>query len=305
MGSKSHLKVIVNPYAGTGATGRKWPKIQEALSEAGLSFDFTRTEEKLHAVELAKEAALAEYKMVIAVGGDGTLNEVVNGLVESGNAGNTALGIINTGTGCDFARYLGISRNIKETCQNLVNPHIMMADVGLVECRNEGQPVHKYFISTSSLGFDGEVTAFAMKRPRIFNGVTPYFMGMLESLGTYQNKDIQLQLDDNTESIRMCSMVIANAGYYAAGAQVAPEADLNDGLFDVLIIGDINKFELLVTLPKAYLGTHVKDPKVRMEKASKIIIESADQIWIQADGELLGETPATFKILPSALSIAI
>ena len=305
MSPQAPVKVIVNPYAGTGATGRKWPKIEKELTEAGLSFDFTRTEEKLHAVELAREAALAEYRMVIAVGGDGTLNEVVNGLAESGNAADIILGIINTGTGCDFARYLGISRNIKETCQNLVNPHTITADIGLVECIDEGQPIHKYFISTASLGFDGEVTALATKRPRLFNGVTPYFMGVLESLGTYQNKDIQLQLDDHSENIRICSMVIANAGYYAAGAQVAPEADLNDGFFDVLIIGDINKFELLVTLPKAYLGTHVKDPKVRMEKASKITVESPDQIWVQADGELLGETPATFRIIPSALKIAV
>ncbi len=305
MEAKAGAKVIVNPYAGTGATGRKWSKIEATLAETGLHYDYAFTEDKGHAVELAREAALSGYELVVAVGGDGTLNEVVNGLVDSGRGKDTILGILNTGTGCDFARFLDIPRDFHQACTRLVHPRKVSADVGIVECRREGQPFHRYFISTASLGFDGEVVEIAEKRPRILHGNTSYFMGVIEVLGTYQNKNIRLQLDEHTEELCICSIVIANGGFYASGVQIAPNIDLSDGLFEVLIVGDINKFELMQTLPKAYLGTHLNHPKVRLEKAAQIIIESKQRILIQADGELLGETPASFRILPSALNLAI
>ena len=305
MKSQLYARVIVNPFAGTGATGRKWPGIQKTMIQVGLSFDAVYTEGKGHALELAKEAACAGYEMVIAVGGDGTLNEVVNGLMESGYGRETVLGILNTGTGCDFARFIKIPRDYHQACFRLIDPLKIPADVGMVECRKDGQPVRRYFISAAGLGFDGEVVGVAEKRPRILHGATPYFMGVLESFGTYHNKDIQLHLDNSSEELRICSVVVANGGFYASGMRLAPDADLQDGLFEVLIVGDINKLELLQIAPQAYLGTHIKHHKVRLEKAAQVIIESSDQILIQADGELVGEGPAKFQVLPSALNITI
>ena len=301
-----HTIVIVNPYAGTGATGRKWHRIQKTLEDIGLDFDYVHTDGKGQAVELARKAALDGYQLVVAVGGDGTLNEVVNGLVDSGRSRDVSMGILNTGTGCDFAHFLDIPRDFHEACTRLVNPVKAISDVGVVECRLKGMPYHRYFISTASLGFDGEVAVVAEKRPRIFHSVTSYFMGVIEALGYYHNKNIRIQLDDHCEELCICSIVIANGGFYASGMKIVPEANLQDGLFDVMIVGDINKFDLIQTLPKAYLGgTHINHPKVRLEKASRISIESEDRVYIQADGELLGETPALFYILPSALNIVL
>jgi YegS/Rv2252/BmrU family lipid kinase len=305
MALQTYAKVIVNPFAGTGATGRKWPGIQDAMTQVGLSFDVVQTEGKGHAVELTREAVIAGYGMVIAVGGDGTLNEVVNGLVESGGGRETVLGILNTGTACDFARFLKIPRDYHQACLRLVDPLKTPADVGMVECRKEEQPIRRYFISAAGLGFDGEVVGVAEKWPRVLHGATSYFMGILESFSTYHNKDIQLHLDDTTEDIRICNVVIANGGFYASGMRLAPDADLSDGLFEVLIVGDLNKLEMLQTAPQAYLGTHIKHHKVRLEKAAQVIIESSDRILIQADGELVGEGPAKFRVLPSALNIAM
>ncbi len=306
MEAPKYAKVIVNPYAGTGATGRKWSKIEKTLHDAGLEFDYTYTNGKGHAVELAREAALGGYELVVAVGGDGTLNEVVNGLLDSGRSKDIVMGILNTGTGCDFARFLEIPRNFHQACTRLVYPQKVIVDVGIVECQREGQPFHRYFISTASLGFDGEVVEVAEKRPRILHGNTSYVMGVIEVLGTYRNKNIRLSLDERVEEICICSMVIANAGSYASGMRIAPEADLSDGLFEVMIVGDVNKFELMQTLPRAYLGgAHISHPKIRLEKASHITIESEDRVLIQADGELLGEAPANFRIIPSALNIAL
>ncbi len=306
MESLKPVQFIVNPYAGTGATGRKWSKIEATLNETGIEFDHVHTEGKGHAVELAREAALAGYEMVVAVGGDGTLNEVVNGLVDSGHGTHITMGILNTGTGCDFARFLDIPRDFQQACSRLVNPVKASADVGVVECQFEGKSIRRCFISTASLGFDGEVAESAEKHPRIFHSVTSYLMGVIEALASYHNKDIRIQFGEHSEEICICSIVIANAGFYASGMRIVPDADLYDGLFEVMIVGDMNKFDLMQTLPKAYLGgTHINHPKVRLEKASRISIESDERVLIQADGELIGETPAVFYILPSALNLAI
>jgi len=304
MEHQPYARVIVNPLAGTGLTGRKWPHIREELTHAGLSFDFMFTEGKGHAIELAREAARAGYEMVVASGGDGTLNEVVNGLVESGNATNITLGILNTGTGCDFARFLNIPRDHRLAVSRLVNPRKVLIDVGVIDCQNENLPVHRFFIGAAGLGFDGEVVKTAVSTPRVLHGNTPYFLGILHSLGTYRNKEVHLQIDENSEDIRICSVVIANAGFYASGMRMAPEADLRDGLFEVMVAGDVNKLELLQAIPKLYRGVHRTHPKIKIEKAAEVTVESLERIFIQADGEFVGEGPACFSVLPSALNIA-
>ncbi|MFO8101122.1 MAG: diacylglycerol kinase family lipid kinase [Dehalococcoidia bacterium] len=306
MAKPLYAKIIVNPYAGTGATGRKSSRIKEILTEAGLDFDYVYTEGKDHAVELAREAALSGYELVVAVGGDGTLSEVVNGLIQSGHSRDITMGILNTGTGCDFARFLDIPRDFRQACARLVNPQKVSTDVGVVQCQRGGEPFSRYFISAASLGFDGEVVEIAEKRPRLFHGNTSYFMGVIEVMGTYRNKNVLLKMDEQTEELRICSLVIANAGSYASGMRIVPEADLSDGLFEVVIVGDINKFELMQILPKAYLGgTHTNNQNIRLEKASYITVESEDRVLIQADGDLVGEAPAQFCLLPSALNIAL
>ena len=305
MTTRPKAKLIVNPSAGCGSTGRKWKRIHEYLIKSGLSFDFVHTEGRGHAMELAMEAAHEEYEMVIAAGGDGTLNEVVNGLLDSGNTKDTTLGVLNTGTGCDFARFLGVSRDYRLASLHLVNPRKVRADVGVVECQKEGRAIRRYYISAAGMGMDGEVVETAVKGPRVIHGNLPYFFGILQSLGTYHNKDIRIHLDDNVEDIRICSVIMANGGFYAGGMHIAPDANLQDGLFEVMILGDIGKLELMQVFPSAYKGDHVTHPKVRIEKAAQVIIESSERIMVQADGEFVGEGPASFKIIPAALNIAI
>lgn len=301
----ANAKVIVNPTSGYGFTGVRWPRIHRALLESGLSFDCARTEHRGHAMEIAEEAARAGYGTVVAVGGDGTVNEVVNGLMKSGKTNEVMLGILNTGTGCDFARFLGISRNYRESCRHLAHPRTIRADVGLVECFEAGRPVSRFFISAAGLGFDGMVVETATKGPKFARGAVPYFFGVLRSLSAYHNVEIHLHLDGQRQDARICSVVIANGGFYGAGMRIAPGADLQDGLFEVLVIGDMSKLELVQAFPRVYLGTHIRHPKVRMEKASLVSVESEERILIQADGELVGEGPARFRILPAALTIAL
>lgn len=149
MVAQPYARIIVNQTAGSGTTQKKWPGIQKALTNAGLSFDYVFTEGKGHALELAREAAQTGFELVVGAGGDGTINEVVNGLVISGNATETTLGILNTGTGCDLARFLNIPRNCQKACQRLANPHRISIDVGLIEYQNNNERASRYSASLS------------------------------------------------------------------------------------------------------------------------------------------------------------
>ncbi len=303
--SHPHARIIVNPVAGSGLTGRKWPGIRVLLGKLGLPFDYVFTEGIGHAMELARESVIAGYEMVVAAGGDGTLNEVVNGLVDSGSSTSVTLGILNTGSECDFARFLGIPRDCEQALMGMASLQTTPVDIGVVEYQKEGQPAHRFFLNNASFGLDGEVAQAALKSTGLLRGSLPYVLGFVRCLFTYRNKNIQLQVADETENLRILSLIIANGGLFAGGMRVAPEADLSDGLLDVAIVGDMGKLELLRAFPSVYRGKHVGHPKVRLVKTDRITVQSTDRVLIQADGEFVGEAPATFRVLPSALNVAV
>ena len=300
-----HAKVIVNPVAGANSTHRKWPHISGLLSHDGLSFDHEYTEGVGHAIELAKTAASDGYRYVVAVGGDGTVNEVANGILHSTEAGSMALGVISTGTGSDFARSVGIPRHYVNACSALASPQRKLIDVGVVEYQSKGQSVRRFFVNVAGIGFDAAAVETTERMPKYFGGTIPYLAGLIRTLFGYRNKSVVLRIGDRVEEARLLSVVVSNGKYFGGGMHVAPEASLDDNLLDVVIIGDIGKFDLLKSLPMVYKGTHGDHPKVSMEKATKIDVESPERILVHADGELLGEGPASFRLMPAALSIVV
>ena len=302
--AKTHVKVIVNPVAGANkSTFRQWPHIQSLLREGGLSFDFQYTEGTGHASELARLAASNGYRFLVAVGGDGTIHEVANGLLNSINADTTTLGIISTGTGNDFIRSLGIPKDYIKACKHVVGDCRSIIDVGLVEFRQNGQKVRRYFVNGAGVGFDAEVAEAGKGVPHFMGNTVPFVLALLKTLPAYRNKDIRMNIDGREEARRVLSVVVSNGAYFGGGMRIAPEAELNDRKLDVLTIGDVGKAELLQVFPRVYKGTHITHPKVRMEKAERITIECDRRILLQADGELLGEGPVTFQILPAALNV--
>jgi len=298
-----HAKVIVNPVAGACSTRRKWPSISKLLKYVGLRFDYQYTEGVGHAIELARAAASDGYRYIVAVGGDGTINEVANGILCSTGSGDTALGMICTGTGSDFARSVGIPRDYTRACSSLTSSRRLLIDVGVVECQNKGQSLQRFFVNAAGVGFDAAVVKATERLPKYFGGTIPYLGGLLRTLFGYKNKSVTMYLGDRVEAKRILSVVVANGRYFGGGMHMAPQAELGDSLLDVVIIGDFGKFELLRALPMVYKGTHINHPKVRMEKATHITIESSEQVLVHADGELLGEGPASFWLMPAALSI--
>lgn len=301
-----YAKVIVNPVAGAGRTAREWPRIMGMFKGYGLHFEHDITEAPGHAIELAKAAANNGYNMVVSVGGDGTINEVVNGLYASGNIKDATLGIVSTGTGSDYIRTVGIPRRYDEACRCFLQPKTRTVDLGVVEYINNGNRQERLFVNFAGFGFDAEIVRRTTRQFKALGSMPSYLLGVLTTLVAYRNKDIILKVDGESIAKRVCTVIMNNGKYGGGGMFTAPDADLADGLLDVLIVGDMSKPDLLRSLPRIYKGTHLTHPKVTMIKAKEIEVNSSDgKMQLQADGELLGELPARFHVLPAALHVIV
>ena len=300
-----NTRVIVNPAAGAGATAKKWPRVRKALESSGMRFEHDLTEAPGHATELAKSAVGRGYDMVVSVGGDGTLNEIVNGLYSAGANGTVMLGIISTGTGKDYIKTVGIPRPYEEACLRLCNPKKIVVDLGTVEYMSNGRMEKRIFVNFAGLGLDAEIVRATTRRFKALGSMPSYLMGVFSSLVLHRNKDVVITLDGKTERRQVDEVLVNNGKYGGGGMLPAPDADLKDGILDVLIINAASKPELVLSLPRIYKGTHGTHPKVTMIRARMIEVQSAQPMLVQADGELLGEAPARFDVLPAALTVAI
>ena len=297
-------KLIVNPVAGANATHRHWPYISSLLNRLSIAYDYQYTEGIGHGIELACQAASDGYRRLVAVGGDGTVNEVVNGMLTA-SGDPTYLGVVNTGTGSDFVRMLGIPRDCAGGCRCLLSEKRRSIDVGIVRCQKDGKPVERAFVNAAGLGFDAEVARDKQNRPPRFRGTIPYVLGILRTLTGYHNKRVTIEVEERREEKRVLSVVAANGRYFGGGMKVAPSAELEDSLLDVLTVGDFGKLELLLAFPRIYRGTHISLSKVSMEKATSIKVSSAESFIVHADGEVIGEGPAEFFTRSRVLSVII
>jgi diacylglycerol kinase (ATP) len=299
-------KVIVNPTAGANSTHKKWPDISSLLKQSGLRFDFQFTEDRGHAIEIANEAASDGYRHLVAVGGDGTIHEVANGILQSKNSSSTILGVINTGTGGDLIKSIGIHMDYIKACGIVNSPNRLLMDVGVVTYQKSGQTLQRFFVNSAGVGFDARVVDATEKLPKWFGGTIPYLTALFRTFIGYRNETAAYKIGDSApEEAKILSLVVANGGYFGGGMHIAPEAKLNDGLLDVVVMGNFGKFEILKNLSKVYRGTHSNVPKVKMNRSTEITVESQHKLILQADGEVLGETPASFTILPKSLNLVI
>jgi diacylglycerol kinase (ATP) len=300
-----YARVIVNPVAGANGTARKWPHIVELLKGLGLRFEHDLTEAPGHAIELARTAAGKGYQQVVSVGGDGTVNEVVNGLYAAGSIGEVTLGIISTGTGGDYIRTIGLPRSYPDMCRCLMNSRRLTVDLGVVEYMNGDDAVQRLFVNFAGLGFDAEIVRRTTQQYKSLGSTAAYLMGLLATLVFYRNREVSLVIDGQVVNREVCTVVMNNGRYGGGGMLTAPDADLADGLLDVLIVGNLNKADLLWSLPRIYKGTHLTHPKVELNKAREIEVRTEAPLYLQADGELLGRAPARFRVLPSALNLVV
>jgi diacylglycerol kinase (ATP) len=304
------MRLIVNPTAANGAVGKNWPRIRGFLQADAASltaeFDAVLTEEPGHATRLARQALDDGFRTIVAVGGDGTVNEVINGLVDEGSVDpEVVLGIIPWGTGADFARTAGIPRDYAAACRHLLRSETRSIDLGKITCLCEGQEVERYFINAAGLGFDGEVSEIVNRFPKVLGGTLTYLTCLFIGLVTYRNKNIALSFDGQPVRGRVNSVVVCNGCYFGGGMFIAPGAAFDDGLFNVVILGNLNKLEVVMNVPRIYKGTHLTHPKVSHFAAKEVHVEAQERMFLQAEGELIGEAPATFRIIPRALKVLV
>lgn len=306
------LRIIVNPTAAHGAVGKEWPDIRSYLGSQGLAFREALTEAPGHATELAQEALQAGYGTVVAVGGDGTVNEVVNGLVNGGEIGYgrvpaISLAVISRGTGCDLVRTLGL-RRMQDVAQALSRRQERIIDLGEIIFQKDGKRTRRLFANVAGLGFDGEVVEGLLERQNAgkeIGGTAPYLMQVVRSVMSYRNKTVRAHVDDLCFEGPHTAFFACNGRYFAGGMRVAPQADVADGLLDVVRLAPLSSLGLLLRLPTVYLGWHTAFREISVHRARELRVETEDRLLIEADGELIGQAPATMRIIPQALRIRV
>ena len=300
--------IIVNPKAKNGRAEEEWPELERIIrDEYHGEFHSEFTSAPLHATALAREGLAEGYDLVVALGGDGMLNEVVNGFFDGGRATNpnSTLGVLPFATGADFIKTVGIPRDFREAVKRLDSSSSRLSDVGLITCENlDGQPVARYFINVAEFGVGADVVDRVNRTTKWFGGTASFTWGILRTIPFYRNKKVSYSIDAGPETeAPMNNMVIANGRFYGAGLKPAPNAQIDDGLFDVSIIGDMSLFESITNLGKLRDGTYLNHPKVTSQRGTRISARCSERVLIEADGEVVGKLPAKFELLPSAIRI--
>ena len=270
-------------------------------------FDVELTLHRGHATELSRNAVEAGYETVVAVGGDGTFNEVLNGLIGDppGSCPDTALGLLPLGTGNDFVRTLGVPRQFDRAVRSLNRDETTLIDVGRVRASGPGgAPAVRYFMNVADVGSGGAVAAKLNSTTKVFGPQVSTMWAIVSTIVRFKNPTITFSIDDGVEERAVINdLVLANAMYFGGGLKPAPDARIDDGLLDVVTLGDFGFLESLMNLPRLKRGTHLTHPKVRSYRSKKIHARADEEVLVEVDGEVLGSLPATFEILPRALRI--
>jgi diacylglycerol kinase (ATP) len=290
--------VVVNPAAGGGRTERLWPGLRDELRRLGLVFEWAPTPGPGGATDLARAGAEAGAGLIVAVGGDGTLNEVVNGAVGEDRPRPT-VGAILTGRGRDAARNLALAADPRVAARRLVDG----ADVGvdLVRAQWPGG-ARRWVVGAAGAGFDAAVAARAARGGG--RGTLPYLAAVLATLSAHAPVSAWIDADgERVWSGPLTAAVVANGAHYGGGMKIAPAADPADGRLDLVVLGDLGRLELLRWLPTVYRGGHLANPKVVTRTARHVTLGAARPLPTHVDGEPTADTPVAFTLSPGALRL--
>jgi len=307
------IAIIMNPASSRGETQKRQNQLRElmdvAVAEAAskghtVSYQIIQTTVPGRAIQtgeavegsgafLACKAVIDGANVVAAAGGDGTVGEVANGLIGTG----VPLGVLPMGTGNDFARTIRLGTNLELAVQALVFGETRSVDLG----KGPGG----YFINIAGCGFDAEVAHRINHYFRRLRGTMAYLAAVIQTLASMKPTPITLTIDDvqRTETVMLCA--IANAKTYGGGMRIAPNADISDGLFDIVLVGNIGKIEFLRAFPQVFKGTHTDHPKVTVLQGKHVRIESEHAMPVLADGEEIGSVPVEFQIVEGALKVLV
>jgi diacylglycerol kinase (ATP) len=299
--------LIVNPAAGEGRAGRLRPWLLERLRFAGSAARLVETRGPDHVRDLALHAAEQGHDRVVAVGGDGTVQEVVNGLMEADS--DLAVGILAGGSGNDLARSLGLPRRPSDALGVALGEATRRIDVGRAVRKSGSIESVRWFAAAGGIGFDAQVAAaMAGPRRRWQRGRLGYGISTLRELARFRNRHVRVLLEtpEGHREIdrRVLFVAIANGRFYGGGMDICPDASLTDGLLDLCVVGDISRIEAVRQLPGLYRGRHVNHPAVELLRARSVGLEGERGTLVHLDGEPFGALPLRIEIDPLALLVA-
>ena len=253
--------------------------------------------------ELAQKAADGGASLLVAVGGDGTVNEIVQGLA---GRDEVELAVIPRGTGWDFVRTYGIPRRFEDAVAVALQGAVRTIDLGRARYRSwDGSDAESYFANIASAGMSGAIARRANETSKALGGKASYLWATLAVFVRWRNDEVRVSVDGERRSARMYDVVVANGRYFGGGMMICPEAEPDDGLLDVLMIGDLTKRDLLLTLPKTYRGRHLPHPKAELLRGAFVEIETDEPLPVELDGEQPGTTPMRLEIVPRALRLRV
>jgi YegS/Rv2252/BmrU family lipid kinase len=296
---------LVNPASANGATGRRWAELERRAAALGLEGDTQLSERPGHLSELAAEAVARGATSLVAVGGDGTVHEVVDGVVGAGLGDRVELAMIPLGTGRDFARSLRIPRRFEDAVEVARGGRVRTVDVGRATYTTAAGEARAHFANFAGAGISGGIAARANRTSKALGGKISFFWATLAVFSRWPPSEMTVTIDGVERQARLLEALAMNGDYTAGGMWVAPEASLEDGAFDVVLIGDFSKAEFTTTFPKIYRGRHVTHAKVEIIRARELAVDAPEPLPIVLDGEQPGTTPVRFELLPAALRVRV
>jgi YegS/Rv2252/BmrU family lipid kinase len=269
----------------------------------GLRGDALLSERAGQLAELARQAADGGASLLVVVGGDGTVNEVVNGIA---GRDDVELAVIPRGTGWDFVRTYGIPRRLENAVEVALHGQTRVIDLGRARYRGwDGSEGESLFANIASAGMSGAIAKRANESSKALGGKAAYLWSTMAVFSRWRSDEVRVRVDGEERRGRMHDVIVANGRFFGGGMQICPEAEPDDGLFDVLLLGDLTKRDLLLTLPKTYRGKHLPHPKAELLRGAAVELDAPEPLPVELDGEQPGTTPARFEIVPQALRLRV
>ncbi len=299
------LVVIANPHAGRGRVGAELPELERQLLSRRLGYRIEETRGPGDASRAAREALEAGERFIVAVGGDGTVHEVVNGMVvdDRAVAEDAVLGVVAAGSGCDFVRTFGLPGDVPRAAGHLEGERIYRIDVVRAEYQRDGRSVVRYVPNIAEVGLGAAVVERAQRLPRRL-GRSRYFWSFWLSVKRYRPGEIRVKVDRKEWTGRANNVVVANCQFYGGGMKISPRSYPGDGLLEVQISTG-PKSDAFTMIPKIYRGEHLPHPHIKELRGREIVIDADRPLPVEGDGEVLGTTPARFSVVPEVLALKI
>lgn len=298
--------VVINPSSGNGKGKRNWETISQELISNDFDFVPAFTQHEKHAIDLVAENIGRGFRKIIVVGGDGTLNEAVNGVMSQTlvPTEEIAIGFIPVGTGNDWGRMYGISKNLKKSVEIIKNEDRFLQDVGKIEFRNNPEMPGRYFLNIAGAGYDGEVVLRTTnKRKKGKGSKFAYFANLVSGFFAFKPEETTIEIDGRVYKNEFLSMNIGVCRYSGGGMRQVPKAIPNDGLLDITLIKKMSFLSVLLSLGKLYSGNIGKHRKVELSRGSNVDVISNAYLPVEIDGECVGNAPFSVSILKEKICI--